>query len=166
MKPNPRRVILRYVLLPLMVAGLSFALFIAGAKKYPSYVAVGVGLLFAAGALNAWRLRRKNEQRGWRAHRHGRDEFVYEELIDGKWARIVIGGEMLVGKPRHVIYLPTEEEWNRLPAWARNRQTEIISRLKLEHPEPEYVYQEANQQPPGPSRACSPVTDRKCAEKT
>ncbi|HZP59765.1 MAG TPA: hypothetical protein VFB27_05525 [Opitutaceae bacterium] len=141
MKPNPRWTIARYVLFPLAVL-MGFAmLFGVSARRYPAYVAVTVGVIMLVGCLNAWRIRTKNAKRGWRCRRRGRDEFVYSELVDGKWMSIFIGGEMLMGKPRHRIYLPTEEEWSRMPGWAKDRRAEIVTRMKLEYPEPEYVYQ-------------------------
>jgi hypothetical protein len=57
-------------------------------------------------------------------------------------ASIVIGGEMMVGKPRHIIYVPSDEQWGLYPDWARDRQAEIINRMKTEYPEPDYAYKD------------------------
>jgi len=40
----------------------------------------------------------------WRVDHVGRDSMYYEELRDGSWERLDLGGEMLVGRAHHVIY--------------------------------------------------------------
>lgn len=80
--------------------------------------------------------------RGWRVGHQGRDRMYYEEWRDGGWQRIDIDGEMLTGRAHHVIYFPSPESWRRLPAWACDRQEEIIARIKSEFREPDYEYSE------------------------
>lgn len=77
---------------------------------------------------------------GWRVGHHGRDCMYYEELRDGKWEQIEIGGEMLMGRAHHVIYFASPEEWQRYPEWARHRRAEIIARIQSAFREPDYEY--------------------------
>ena len=73
-----------------------------------------------------------SRHRGWRVGHVGRDGMYYEELVDGKWQRIPIDGEMLVGPAHHIIYFASEEAWQEYPAWARDRRPEIVARIKTE----------------------------------
>ena len=141
MKPNPRWTIARHVLLPLLGFWICAVAVVLAAKRYPHYAGIAAGVVALAAFLNAWRVKKKDLARGWRCRRHGRDEFYYEEFIDGKWLRIAIDGEMLVGKPKHVFYLPTEDDWRLLPEWARHRRTEILARMKSDYPETDYAYE-------------------------
>ena len=135
-----RWIIFRYILVPLMVFGACGALVVATSKAYPAYVAIAAGIFVVVMLLLALRRNRRELQSGWRFRRVGRDQFRYEEFRDGKWQSIMIGGEMLMGKPRHVIYMPTDEEWGLFPDWARDRRGEIIARIKTVYPEPKYAY--------------------------
>jgi len=68
--------------------------------------------------------------RGFSVAREGRDNIVYEERRNGKNRRLIIYGELMVRAP-HVVYVPTEEEWeSKMPEWARDRRTEIIDNVK------------------------------------
>ena len=82
----------------------------------------------------------ETRQAGWRVGHVGRDGMYYEELVDGEWLRIPIDGEMLVGPAHHVIYFLSEEAWREYPAWARDRRTEIVARIKSEFGPPEYEH--------------------------
>ncbi|GEM_PF-6312952 len=73
-----------------------------------------------------------SRHRGWRVGHVGRDGMYYEELVDGKWQRIPIDGEMLVGPAHHIIYFASEEARQEYPAWARDRRPEIVARIKTE----------------------------------
>lgn len=84
----------------------------------------------------------ENERR-WRVGHQGRDLMYYEEFRDGAWQRLEIDGEMLSGRPHHVIYFASPESWERYPAWARQRRDEIMARIKMEFREPDYEYHEA-----------------------
>jgi hypothetical protein len=86
------------------------------------------------------RLFRRDGKRGWHVGHHGRDQMYYEEFVDGTSRRIPISGEMLVGRPHHVIYFASSEEWREYPEWARDRRDEIIGRIKSELREPDYEY--------------------------
>ena len=76
----------------------------------------------------------------WRVGHTGRDCMYYEERIDGRWQRLEISGEMLMGPAHHVIYFASNEAWNGYPEWARGRRAEIIPRIKSSFRAPEYEY--------------------------
>jgi hypothetical protein len=85
--------------------------------------------------------RRDARKRGWHVSRLGRDQMLYEEFADRTTRHITIDGEMLVGRPRHVIYFASPDEWRqRYPDWARDRRDEIIARIKSELRQPDYEY--------------------------
>jgi hypothetical protein len=67
-------------------------------------------------------------------------DMYYDEFIGGSWQRIVIDGEMLMGRAHHVIYFDSPGKWRTYPEWARNRRDEIIGRIKSEFTEPDYEY--------------------------
>jgi hypothetical protein len=77
-------------------------------------------------------------ERGWRVGHEGRDSMYYEEKHGGSWRRMRIDGEMLMGRPHHVIYFGS----TRFPDWAEGRREEIIGRIKAGFPEPDYEYDE------------------------
>ena len=86
------------------------------------------------------RQRRAWNDRGWRTQRVGRDELVYEELVDGAWKSLPIDGEMLTGASDFAIYFDSAERWAEYPSWARERRDEIISRIRQDCPAPRYEY--------------------------
>ena len=79
----------------------------------------------------------------WRVGHTGRDCMYYEEQINGRWERLEISGEMLMGEAHHVIYFASAKDWNGYPEWARNRRPEIIQRIKSAFRAPDYEYQGA-----------------------
>ncbi len=81
-----------------------------------------------------------DESRGWRVGHRGRDEMYYEELRDGRWERIRISGEMLMGRAHHVIYFASPSDWLAYPDWARHRRDEIVARVKSAFRPPDYEY--------------------------
>jgi hypothetical protein len=83
-----------------------------------------------------------DDERTWRVGHKGRDLMYYEEVIDGRWERIDLDGEMLVGRAHHVIYFPSQETWSELPAWARDRREEIVGRIKGVFKQPDYAYED------------------------
>jgi hypothetical protein len=102
-------------------------------------------LILVAGGILFILLRRglrahKSRRVGWRVGHVGRHGMYYEELVDGKWARIAIDGEILVGPTHHIIYFASEEAWHEYPAWARDRRSEIVSRIKTEFCPPAYKH--------------------------
>jgi hypothetical protein len=142
MEPRPAWLVVRYIALPPLVAFVvGGALLLSTASAHPRYAAVVVAVLVLIVVFAVHRRNRRDLARGWRLRRAGRDQFCYQELIDERWASITIDGEMLRGKPRRVIYMPTIEAWGFLPAWARDRRAEIIARIQSECPEPDYAYQ-------------------------
>lgn len=81
-----------------------------------------------------------NESQGWRVGHRGRDMMFYEELHDGKWQRIDIDGEMLMGQAHHVIYFRNADDWKKYPEWSHERRDEIIARIKSQFRESDYEY--------------------------
>lgn len=88
----------------------------------------------------AWAQEARERTRGWRVGHRGRDQMFYEEWRGGRWERIEISGEMLMGPAHHVIYFATPGQWSRYPEWAQGRRDEIIARIKSEFRPPEYEY--------------------------
>lgn len=88
-------------------------------------------------------LSRQPSDGGWRVGHVGRDCMYYEEHINGRWERIEISGEMLMGPAHHVIYFASPQRWTDYPAWAVTRRTEIIQRIKSRFRPPDYEYQGA-----------------------
>lgn len=76
----------------------------------------------------------------WRVGHTGRDCMYYEEYRDGRWERLEISGEMLMGPAHHVIYFASREQWNAYPEWAWGRRNEIIARIKSRFAPPDYEY--------------------------
>jgi hypothetical protein len=68
--------------------------------------------------------------RGFWVAPKGRDAFEYQELCDGGMERLIIGGELMaIG--RHVVYVPSEQEWQTtMPRWAQGRRDEIIQNVQ------------------------------------
>lgn len=81
-----------------------------------------------------------NAHQEWRVGHRGRDMMYYEENVNGRWERLDIDGEMLMGQAHHVIYFASKERWESYPEWARHRRTEIITRIKSEFRAPDYEY--------------------------
>jgi len=82
------------------------------------------------------------KSRGYYVTREGRDDIEYQELRDGKIHRLTIAGEM-VSKGPHVVYVPTEAEWQQwMPAWAQGRREEIVEKIRraLGNKKYEYVF--------------------------
>mgnify|MGYP001804205274 CR=1 FL=1 len=93
-------------------------------------ILVGIVLFFLI-RFQIWKI--QENKRGWRVRALGRDRISYQERINNEWEKIEIEGELLIGKISKVIYFKTEKEWTSYPEWAQNR-TEIIERIKIEHP--------------------------------
>jgi hypothetical protein len=83
----------------------------------------------------------REEHLTWRVGHQGRDMMYYEEQVNGRWQRIDIDGEMLMGPAHHVIYFKSASAWGAYPEWARTRRAEIITRIKGEFRAPDYAYQ-------------------------
>ena len=64
----------------------------------------------------------------------------YEEQVDARWERLAISGEMLMGEAHHVLYFDSAAAWEKYPAWARHRRSEIIARIKSRFRPPDYEY--------------------------
>jgi hypothetical protein len=63
-----------------------------------------------------------------------------QELCNGKVRRLTIAGEMVVKGP-HVVYVPTEAEWQLwMPPWAQGRREEIVENVKRALGDKNYEY--------------------------
>ena len=80
------------------------------------------------------------DQPGWRVGHSGRDDMFYEEFINGRWERLRVSGEMLMGRAHHIIYFASIDEWADYPAWAQGRRSEIIARIQSRFHPPDYEY--------------------------
>ena len=139
------KVALQFIALPLLVL-VAIGVGIKFAWAYsPALVLVALGSLVLIGLICGFLLKRADLERGWRVGHQGRDGMFYEEMIDGRWERIPIDGEMLCGDAHHVIYFPTQREWDAMPEWTRGRRSEIIARIKTIFTPPDYEYEEAEQ---------------------
>ena len=137
--------ILKYIAVP-----LSIIFFLGAAAKLvwdfsPLIALSSIGIALATALAFGYSVRRKDLKRGWRVGYQGRDEMFYEERIEGKWQRITIDGAMLCGKAHHVIYLPTQEQWQAMPQWTQDRQDDIIARVKQAFAPPGYECQPPEQ---------------------
>ncbi len=106
------------------------------------YLVLGSAVLLSGAAL-LHRLRRGHtlRARSWLVERRCRDSFIYKERVGGRLEQIEIGGEMLVGTPHHVIYIPNDTEWDRrYPRRAQGRRRGIAVRIASELRPPEYDY--------------------------
>ena len=136
---------LKHVVGPL-TALLAISAVAAIAWSYsPSLVLVVVAALLSIAIVRGCLSKREDAKRGWRVGHIERDWMFYDELVGGSWERITIDGGMLIGKPHHVIYFPTPEEWEDMPVWAQGRQNEIVGRIKSAFTPPGYEYEEAEQ---------------------
>ena len=106
-------------------------------------VAIAIGLAVYGIAIKKSQKDQKDHARGWRVGHIGRDQMYYDEFIHGDWRRIILDGEMLMGRAHHAIFFETEAEWASYPSWAQGRRDEIIARIKSEFSEPDYVYHNA-----------------------
>ena len=133
-----RMTILRLVIIPLFLF-LGVAVLVACSFYYFPLLSTIVSSLVLAGLYLKKQIKNQNDrERGWRVGRFGRDSIYYDELRNGSWQRIVIGGEMLTTRrPKHRIYFNSSIAW---PSWAGQRQEEIIARIKEVLHEPDYQY--------------------------
>jgi hypothetical protein len=81
--------------------------------------------------------RKKEITRGWKTRSIGNNQLLYSEWIAGEWVSIAFAIELYAkGYPRHVIYLPkNEQDW---PEWAQDQRKVIIGRIKEVYKEPAY----------------------------
>ena len=118
------------------VLGLVVLSFSMIEKAYPRYFFGVSAVLVMAPIIRMLYITRRNRSRGWRVGHSGRDSMFYDELRNGTWHRIDIGGELLKGTPHHVIYI-THMQY---PEWATGRSGEIVGRIKSVFKATEYAY--------------------------
>lgn len=139
------KAIIKYVAVPFFVLWIAAIVVMYAWNHSPLLVLSAIGGLLSIAMVFGHLSRHQDLKRGWRVGHRGRDEMYYEEMVNGRWERILIDGEMLCGKAHHVIYFPSHEQWATLPEWTRERQSEIIARIKQAFAPPGYEYQEAEQ---------------------
>ncbi|HKP76692.1 MAG TPA: hypothetical protein VJT67_14275 [Longimicrobiaceae bacterium] len=106
------------------------------------WLVAGIAALVAGGCVFYhvrlwWALR----TRGWTVEHSGRDRIVYRERVRDRLEDCQLDGEMLMGTPHHVIYVPSQAGWEyTAPAWARGRREEIVARIRSRLREPGYEY--------------------------
>jgi hypothetical protein len=68
--------------------------------------------------------------RGFSVTPKGRDFIEYRQRRDGAMRRLTLYREMMT-KPPNVVYIPTEDEWQRdMPTWAQGRREEIVENVR------------------------------------
>ena len=134
------KALFRFVLLPFGVVGLVVGALSFFAARLPSAARLGLGAIVVLGfASFAWK-RYRFWRLGYRASRWYRDEVRYEEIASDAKRFLTLDGQMLVGAP-HLVYIPEAEAWEaKMPAWARGRRDQIISRIKAELGTVKYDY--------------------------
>jgi hypothetical protein len=130
--------ILKYLILPLVVFGVVVHFLLEDIRFFGGAVIL-VAILFVVAVIRSRFQLRRDTVRGWRVGHRGRDTMYYEELHDGTWKRMEIGGEMLTGRAHHVIYFGSTP----FPDWAQARRDEIIQRVKSEFRTPDYEYDDS-----------------------
>ena len=130
---------LRYVLVMLAAFGLAVTLFFQAVTRFPRYVAAGFALLVAALLLQSWRIKIRNDRRGWRMRCVTAGRWAYEEKKEEGWVGIPFEELGDFRESPHIIGVPEPEAWRRFPVWAAERREEIISRVRTELAPPHYV---------------------------
>jgi hypothetical protein len=67
---------------------------------------------------------------GWRLRRVVPGRWDYEEKLSGKWVGIPFEELQDFRDPPYVVIAPSEAVWSTFPAWAQERRTEIIVRVR------------------------------------
>jgi hypothetical protein len=100
-----------------------------------------VALLAAINFVQLLRYRWFLKRSGWNVRLSGLHALSYCEVVDSKAEEVVIDGELLVGKPHHVLYIYGASEWDRrYPEWARGRRDEILQRIRSKCPDSGYSF--------------------------
>jgi hypothetical protein len=94
-------------------------------------------------AIQVVRARLARRRLGYAVIPEGRDCIVYaEDDGGGGTRRFRLDGELLVGS-RNVIHVPDQKAWpGVVPAWATDRRTEILRRIKFALGTVRYEFQE------------------------
>jgi hypothetical protein len=121
----------RSVIVALLGASLVLgAVLLLAVESVLLQLALAAAGLFALRRLwSATRRKRELARLGFFAGRRLDNHWLYEELRDGEVMAIEFP-LAYVGRGEHEILIPGEQSWaGRVPAWARERRTEIIDRL-------------------------------------
>lgn len=136
------KALIKFVAAPFFALGVLVVAVKYAWDRFPVVVLSLIGTLLILMVLGVYLSSRRDRKRGWRVGHRGRDEMFYDEMVNGRWERIWIDGEMLCGKAHHVIYFPSDTQWEKFPDWTRGRQVEIVARIKQEFAPPGYEYRE------------------------
>lgn len=120
-------------------------------RPLPLYITAAIVALLVFGFINSRRIRRRDEERGWRVGRQGRDQLLYDKLREGKWERIDVDGAILEGTPHHVIYLSSTV----FPLWGKSARKRLssASRASCEHQDTNTKRHDPNANPSNATRA-------------
>ena len=131
------------VMLPLLGSAVVVSATALLLRYRPGLALAALAGLGAVGVALRWRQVGRERARGWRFRPRGREEYAYQEWSGGTWRTLGIKTEVRAGRPQRVFRLPSVADWDRLPAWARDRRGEIVARMQRACPEPAYGYETA-----------------------
>jgi hypothetical protein len=122
---------------------IAFAGLVIAVVIFPVYVFAVVALLVLALTIQYWRIRRRNEARGWRLRFVSRGDWTYEEKRNGAWVGFKMSEQKNASKsPQHLL-IKSSPRWTEYPEWTHGRREEILARISSQLKEPYYVLIEA-----------------------
>lgn len=133
---------LRYVFGMLLAFGLVIACGFWAVQNYPVHAGVVLALGALALAIQYWRVRRRDEARGWRLLCVSPDGWRYEEKHAEAWTGFLMSEQMDFREPPHHLEIMSSSRWSEYPEWTHGRREEILARIRSELKEPNYVLKE------------------------
>lgn len=89
--------------------------------------------------------RAEEARRGWRLRCLRAGNWAYEERKGPEWRRGFVLSEVTdYREPPHHLQIMNSARWTEYPDWTHGRREEILSRIRSELKEPDYVLQDAN----------------------
>jgi len=123
-----RSAVIGFALLGALVIAAALALFLRGAF-FEGLLLGGAALLLLRWYWHSTARKRDLIRRGFHAGRRIGAEWLYEELLEGEVVELKLPLDY-VGRGEYEIHIPGERDWSaRMPAWARDRRSEIVARL-------------------------------------
>jgi hypothetical protein len=133
---------LRFVIVMLLGFILFCILLVEAFLKRSSYMLWSFAIIIVGVLAEAWRVRRRNEKRGWRVQCASPVGWAYEEMRDGVWEGITFPELGDYRESPHVIDLGAAPKWTAYPDWMRERREEILTRVRSELKRPHYILRE------------------------